>query len=202
MTDGGLYPGVDIETGPGGDLYYVSLYGPEYGPGAIHRISYDPEAPHAKLTADKTSGATLPLEVHFDAGESTDPQGQALEYEWDLDGNGVFGAPTKTSTATESYAGATNRTPSPCEWSIQTVTRASPSSRSIRATPRPNPRSKRRTIRLQVGRWAIDPLRRRRERRSGRPAGTGPSLLALASVPLPGGSRVVPCAPAGGLSRG
>jgi hypothetical protein len=108
LTDGGLYPGVDIEVGPNGDLYYASLFGDEFGPGAIHRITYDPEAPQARLKADRTAGAT-PLEVHFDAGESSDPQGQELEYEWDLDGNGTFGAPTDESTATESYASAENR---------------------------------------------------------------------------------------------
>jgi glucose/arabinose dehydrogenase len=110
LTEGGLYPGVDIEVGPGGDLYYASLFGPEFGPGAIHRISYDSEAPQARLKSDRVSGPTLPLEVHFDAGESTDPQGQALEYEWDLDGNGTFSAPTTESTATESYGTAENRT--------------------------------------------------------------------------------------------
>jgi glucose/arabinose dehydrogenase len=109
LTEGGLYPGVDIETGPEGDLFYVSLYGPEYSPGAIHRIHYDPEAPQARLKADQVSGAA-PLTVHFDAGESSDPQGQPLEYEWDLNGDGNFDSPTTASTKTESYAGATNRT--------------------------------------------------------------------------------------------
>jgi glucose/arabinose dehydrogenase len=109
LTEGGLYPGVDIEVGPSGDLYYANLFGKEFGPGAIHQISYEPEAPQAQLKADRTSGAT-PLEVHFDAGESSDPQNQELEYEWDLDGNGTFGPPTKESTATESYATPENRT--------------------------------------------------------------------------------------------
>jgi glucose/arabinose dehydrogenase len=110
LTEGGLYPGVDIETGPNGDLYYASLFGEGFGPGAIHQISYDPEAPRARLKADRTSGASLPLEVHFDASESSDPQEQELEYEWDLDGDGNFGPPTKDSTETETYATAENRT--------------------------------------------------------------------------------------------
>jgi glucose/arabinose dehydrogenase len=112
LTEGGLYPGVDIEVGPEGDLFYVNLYSDEYGPGAIHRIHYDPEAPQARLKADQASGAALPLTVHFDAGESSDPQGQALKYEWDLDGDGTFNPPTTASTKTESYAGAVNRTAS------------------------------------------------------------------------------------------
>jgi glucose/arabinose dehydrogenase len=113
LTEGGLYPGVDIEAGPEGDLFYASLYTDEegeYGPGAIHRIHYDPEAPQARLKADHISGATLPLTVHFDAGESSDPQAQPLKYEWDLDGDGDFDPPTSASTATESYGTAVNRT--------------------------------------------------------------------------------------------
>lgn len=102
LTDGGLYPGVDIEVGPEGDLFYASLYSDGFEPGAIHRVSYDPDAPHAQLVADREWGNT-PLEVQFDAGGSTDPQQEGLEYEWDLDGNGVFGAPTPSSTASETY---------------------------------------------------------------------------------------------------
>jgi len=102
LTEGGLYPGVDIEQGPEGDLFYANLYGPGFTSGAIHRISYDPDAPRAKLTADQEWGNT-PLTVHFNAEESTDPQAEDLEYEWDLDGNGTFGAATPTPTATETY---------------------------------------------------------------------------------------------------
>ena len=109
LTEGGLYPGVDIEVGPEGDLFYASLYSEGFEPGAIHRISYDPDAPHAQLTANKEWGDT-PLEANFDAGGSTDPQHEGLEYEWDLDGNGIFGAPTPSSAASETYFdGSQNR---------------------------------------------------------------------------------------------
>jgi glucose/arabinose dehydrogenase len=114
LTEGGLYPGVDIEMGPEGDLFYASLYtdeNGEYGPGAIHRIHYDPNAPRAKLKADQTFGP-LTLTVHFDASESSGPSGQPLEYEWDLNGDGKFDPPTGASTATESYKSAVNRTAS------------------------------------------------------------------------------------------
>lgn len=103
LSEGGLYPGIDLEVGPGGDLYYVSLFGDGFGPGAIHRISYDPESPLAQLSADSPTWGDVPLTLDFDAGESTDPQGEPLEYEWDLDGNGSFGAPTDDETATETY---------------------------------------------------------------------------------------------------
>lgn len=114
LTKGGFYPGVDIEVGPEGDLFYASLYTDEegeFGPGAIHRIHYDPDAPQAKLKADRVFGA-LTLTVHFDAGESSGPSGQPLEYEWDLNSDGKFDPPTSASTATESYKTSVNRTAS------------------------------------------------------------------------------------------
>ncbi len=40
LTDGGIYPGIDIQEGPEGDLYYVKLFNEEYGRGEIHRIAY------------------------------------------------------------------------------------------------------------------------------------------------------------------
>ena len=110
LTEGGLYPGVDIEVGPEGDLFYANLYGPGFGPGAIHRISYDPDAPHARLKATSPSFGPTPLVGEFDASESTDPQGEGLEYEWDLDGNGTFGAKTSDATKSETYSLPANRT--------------------------------------------------------------------------------------------
>ena len=98
LSGGPAYPGIDIEPGPEGDLYYVSLYGEglegeEFGPGAVHRISFDTDAPVARLEADRRWGPASfahPLEVQLDAGLSTDSHGARLEYEWDLDGDGTF----------------------------------------------------------------------------------------------------------------
>ena len=110
LTEGSPYPGVDIEMGPEGDLYYASLFGESFEPGtgAIHRISYDPGVPHARLSADRVSGK-LNLEVHFDANASTSSGSEPLQYKWDLDGNGTFetiGGDKRTKTFTT----ATNRT--------------------------------------------------------------------------------------------
>ena len=93
LREAQIYPGVDIEEGPDGALYYASLFGDEeFGPGAIHRIVYAPGAPKARLEASPQWGsvASGPLQVDLDAGASTDPDEDPLEYDWDLDGDGTF----------------------------------------------------------------------------------------------------------------
>jgi len=106
LRENRIYPAVDIEEGPEGNLYYADLFGDEeFGDGAIHEITYNPGAPTARLTANPPFGTSLPLKVTFDAGESTDPEEEELEYDWDLDGNGTFevsdGGDTQTLTFTE-----------------------------------------------------------------------------------------------------
>ena len=95
---------VNLETGPGGDLFYVDFDG-----GTIRRITYPSanQPPVAVATATPTTG-TAPLTVTFDGSGSNDPDGDTLSYAWDLDGDGAFddstaAQPTYTYTASGSY---------------------------------------------------------------------------------------------------
>ena len=94
---------VNLETGPGGDLFYVDFDG-----GTIRRIEYLNHAPTAVATATPTTGSA-PLTVAFDGTGSSDPDpGDTLTYAWDLDGDGAFddstaAQPTFTYTSQGSY---------------------------------------------------------------------------------------------------
>ena len=91
---------VDLEIGPGGDLFYV-----DFGGGTIHRIQHTAgnQPPVAVATASPTSGP-LPLTVTFDGRSSSDPDaGDTISYAWDLDGDGSFddsATPSPTYTYT------------------------------------------------------------------------------------------------------
>jgi glucose/arabinose dehydrogenase/PKD repeat protein len=82
---GGAAQPVDLQIGPGGDLFYVDLGG------TIRRIRYfnQNQPPIAVADANPTSGAA-PLTVAFNGTGSSDADGDALTYEWDLDGDGTF----------------------------------------------------------------------------------------------------------------
>jgi glucose/arabinose dehydrogenase len=77
---------VDLQLGPGGDLFYVDFDG-----GKVRRIEYVGEnaAPIARIEASTTAGEA-PLTVDFGGTGSTDADGDALAYAWDLDGDGSF----------------------------------------------------------------------------------------------------------------
>jgi glucose/arabinose dehydrogenase len=112
------YSGVDLEIGPDGNLYYLSLFtedeGNEFEPGAIHRIRFFPgnQPPMAHLSVDRGSSAEgEPLDAEFDASGSTDADGDPLEYEWDLNGDGIYtDAPITDKTALESFEDEKNHT--------------------------------------------------------------------------------------------
>jgi glucose/arabinose dehydrogenase len=89
---------VDVAVGPGGEVYYADLGG------TIRRIRYFPndEPPVADIDAVPISGQA-PLAVHFDAGNSYDPdpadEGR-LTYEWDFTNDGTFDATGVTADFT------------------------------------------------------------------------------------------------------
>lgn len=89
LTEGGLYPGADMVIGPGGEFFYLKYWG-EQDAGSLRRISYDPDSPRARLTADRVYGEESPLAVNLDASGSFDPNEEGLEYDWDLNGDGSF----------------------------------------------------------------------------------------------------------------
>ncbi|MEX2105494.1 MAG: PQQ-dependent sugar dehydrogenase [Solirubrobacterales bacterium] len=111
VDSGTTYPGVDIVMGPEGDLYYTRLFGPEYGPGSIHRISFfsGNQPPVANLTASPQWGDE-PLNARFDAGGSTDADGEDLVYEWDLEGDGSYAAPSADAVESRTFNDSNNHT--------------------------------------------------------------------------------------------
>jgi outer membrane protein assembly factor BamB len=56
---------------------------------SIRTINPQNQPPVAALNADVLSG-DAPLTVHLDAGDSSDPDGQIVEYAWDFDGDGWY----------------------------------------------------------------------------------------------------------------
>ncbi len=89
VFDGGAQSPVDLEIGPGGDLYYVDITG-----GTIRRIRYssDNHPPVAAATATPQAGRP-PLDVAFDAHTSSDPDpGDMLSYAWDFNNDGTVDA--------------------------------------------------------------------------------------------------------------
>jgi len=94
---------VDLEVGPGGDLFYVDLTG-----GTVRRIRYfaGDAPPNVVAKASPTSGGA-PLTVHFDGSGSYDPDpGDTITYAWDLDGDGQFDDST-TQKPTYTYGPGT-----------------------------------------------------------------------------------------------
>ncbi|MFI6294660.1 ThuA domain-containing protein [Nonomuraea sp. NPDC050790] len=85
---------MDMTFGPDGSLY-VAEWGTEFGGGnndsGLYRIDYSAGArtPVAKAVASVTDGPA-PLAVRFDGSASFDPDGDALTFAWDFEGDGTF----------------------------------------------------------------------------------------------------------------
>ena len=100
---------VDLQIGPGGDLFYVDFDG-----GTIRRIRYPAATSRRRPspTANPTSGAA-PLTVSFDGTGSSDPDpATRSRYAWDLDGDGAVRRLDRRADATLDLHAARHRTPS------------------------------------------------------------------------------------------
>ncbi|MGH2689466.1 MAG: PQQ-dependent sugar dehydrogenase, partial [Actinomycetota bacterium] len=113
VTGLGAGSAVHMLFGPGssGRALYYTTYA---NGGEVHRIEYTGTAnrmPVAAVKASRTSGAA-PLRVDFDAGASSDPDGDELRYLWDFgDGSAPVesGGPTVSHTYEAGTAAATLR---------------------------------------------------------------------------------------------
>jgi glucose/arabinose dehydrogenase len=92
---------VDLKVAADGSLYYLTIF-----PGELHRVTYNTTShpPIANASANVTSGLQ-PLTVQFSSAGTSDPDGDALTFHWDLgDGTTSTSAnPTKTYTKRGTY---------------------------------------------------------------------------------------------------
>jgi glucose/arabinose dehydrogenase/PKD repeat protein len=83
---------VKLVAGAGGALYYANLAVGDPGGGTIQQISScGGNCPPIAMATATPSNGEAPLQVQFDASGSSDPEGNSLTYDWDLDGDGNFG---------------------------------------------------------------------------------------------------------------
>ncbi|GIH67698.1 ThuA domain-containing protein [Microbispora siamensis] len=103
---------MDMKFGPDGALYLIewgSGFGGDNADSGVYRIDYvkGVRPPTARASADKTDGP-VPLSVKFSSEGSRDPDGKAITYAWDLDGDGKTDSTDASPTFTYTKAGEYN----------------------------------------------------------------------------------------------
>ncbi|WP_405087031.1 ThuA domain-containing protein [Microbispora sp. NBC_01389] len=103
---------MDMKFGPDGSMYLIewgSGFGGDNADSGVYRIDYvkGVRPPTAVAGADKTDGPT-PLTVKFSSDGSKDPDGKAITYAWDFDGNGTTDSTAANPTYTYTQAGEFN----------------------------------------------------------------------------------------------
>lgn len=91
---------VELELGPGGEIYYVDLGG------TVRRIRYFPanQPPVAKISLSAVPGSSL--SIRFDGSDSTDDNpGDTLTYQWDFTDDGTWDSTEMVATHTYPAAG-------------------------------------------------------------------------------------------------
>jgi hypothetical protein len=91
---------VELQAGPNGDIFFMDI-----NRGRLVRL-IKTSAPTARITTTSAISGPTPLTINFNGGTSSDPDGQALTYSWDLNGDGVFGDATGV-TASRTYTSGT-----------------------------------------------------------------------------------------------
>jgi glucose/arabinose dehydrogenase/regulation of enolase protein 1 (concanavalin A-like superfamily) len=95
---------IDSEFGPDGSLYVLDWgggFGRDNPNSGLYRVDYvsGSRSPTAVIDASPDSGHA-PLTVQFDGSGSSDPEGEAITYEWDFDGDGTVDATGETAEFT------------------------------------------------------------------------------------------------------
>jgi cytochrome c len=110
FADFGFKQLINIEFGPDGSLYVLDYGSGGYFTGdvnsAVYRIDYvsGQRSPLAVASADKTSGPA-PLTVQFSSEASIDPDGAAVTFAWDFDGDGTTDSTAANPTHTYTTVG-------------------------------------------------------------------------------------------------